>query len=154
MAVRKWIPIVAGIVIFVVIVGLGLLGGLVYLVTRQVGVQTMTSATAGEEEFDKLRAVVTGRAMASEIATLIEEAIKNSGMEQAVYERFAPQLARLEKDMQETKVETRFIADLAGDEFVKRQLPAKRVAGAAEKLVELVPGGKALSAVLRLLIKT
>jgi hypothetical protein len=41
-------------------------------------------------EFDKLRMVVTGRAMASEIAAMIEEAMKKSGTEQAVYERFAP----------------------------------------------------------------
>jgi hypothetical protein len=105
-------------------------------------------------EFDRLRAVVTGRAMASEVASLIEDAIKNSGMERAVFERFAPQIARLEKDIEETKLDTRFIADLAGEEFMKKQLPAKRVASAAEKLVELVPYGKALSAILRLLVKS
>ncbi|HYD52561.1 MAG TPA: hypothetical protein VEA99_08035 [Gemmatimonadaceae bacterium] len=76
-------------------------------------------------EFDRLRAIVTGRAMASEVAALIEEAIRNSGMEKAVYERFAPQIARLERDIDETKLDRRFVADLAGEEFVKRQLPAR-----------------------------
>lgn len=104
-------------------------------------------------EFDKLRAVVTGRAMASEIAILIQDAIANAGTEQAVYERFAPRLDRLERDIQETKLETRFIADLAGEEFVAKQLPAKRVVGAAEKLVEVIPGGKIVAAILRLIAK-
>jgi hypothetical protein len=58
---RKWVPIVAGIVIFVVIVGLGLVGGVAYLVTRQVGVQTMASAQAGVEEFEKLRGALAGQ---------------------------------------------------------------------------------------------
>ncbi len=61
MAMKKWVPIVAGIVIFVVIVGLGLVAGAVYLFTRQVGVQTMASATAGSEEFEKLRAALAGQ---------------------------------------------------------------------------------------------
>jgi hypothetical protein len=61
MAVKKWIPIVAGIVIFVVIVGLGLVAGAVYLFTRQVGVQTMASAEAGGEEFEKLRGALAGQ---------------------------------------------------------------------------------------------
>jgi hypothetical protein len=61
MAVKKWIPIVAGIVIFVVIVGLGLVGGLVYMVTRQVGVQTLASTSEGTEEFDKLRGALAGQ---------------------------------------------------------------------------------------------
>jgi hypothetical protein len=61
MAVKKWVPIVAGIVIFVVIVGLGLVAGAVYLFTRQVGVQTMPSAAAGGEEFEKLRSALTGQ---------------------------------------------------------------------------------------------
>jgi hypothetical protein len=61
MAVRKWVPIVAGIVIFVVIVGLGLVAGLVYMVTRQVGVQTMASVSAGSDEFDRIRAALSGQ---------------------------------------------------------------------------------------------
>jgi hypothetical protein len=61
MAMKKWVPIVAGIVIFVVIVGLGLVAGTVYLVTRQVGVQTMPSAEAGGEEFEKLRVALAGQ---------------------------------------------------------------------------------------------
>jgi hypothetical protein len=48
-------------VIFVVIVGLGLVGGLVYLVTRQVSVQTVTSSAEGSEEFEKLRAALAGQ---------------------------------------------------------------------------------------------
>jgi hypothetical protein len=61
MAVKKWVPIVAGIVIFVVIVGLGLVAGAVYLFTRQVTVQTMASSEAGSEEFEKLRAALAGQ---------------------------------------------------------------------------------------------
>jgi hypothetical protein len=61
MAMKKWVPIVAGIVIFVVIVGLGLVAGGIYLFTRQVSVQTMASAQAGGEEFEKLRAAFTGQ---------------------------------------------------------------------------------------------
>jgi hypothetical protein len=60
MATRKWLPIVAGIAIFVVVVGLGLVGSCVYLLRRQVTVQTM-SGSAGAEEFDKLRAAVAGQ---------------------------------------------------------------------------------------------
>ena len=61
MAMKKWVPIVAGIVIFVVIVGLGLVAGAVYLFTRQVEVQTMASAAAGSEEFEKLRGALAGQ---------------------------------------------------------------------------------------------
>lgn len=53
MATKKWVPIVVGIVIFVVVVGAGLLGGLIYVVKRQVKVQTVTAA-AGQEEFDRM----------------------------------------------------------------------------------------------------
>ena len=57
---RKWIPIVVGIVIFVMVVGAGLVGGLIYVVTRQVKVQTM-SASGGQEEFDRLLASMAGQ---------------------------------------------------------------------------------------------
>lgn len=60
MAVKKWVPIVVGLVIFVIIVGIGLLGGFAYLVSRQVGVQTLSSS-AGVEEFEKLRARFEGQ---------------------------------------------------------------------------------------------
>jgi hypothetical protein len=60
MTARKWIPIVVGIVIFVMLVGAGLVGGLIYVVTRQVKVQAM-SAAGGQEEFDRLRAGMAGR---------------------------------------------------------------------------------------------
>jgi hypothetical protein len=60
MTARKWIPIVVGIVIFLMVVGLGLVGGLVYVVTRQVKVQTMT-ATGGQEEFERLVASMAGQ---------------------------------------------------------------------------------------------
>ncbi|HEX7486340.1 MAG TPA: hypothetical protein VF332_09320 [Vicinamibacterales bacterium] len=60
MAARKWIPIVVGIVIFVMVVGVGLVGGLIYVVTRQVNVQTMT-AVGGQEEFDRLLASMSGQ---------------------------------------------------------------------------------------------
>jgi hypothetical protein len=61
MAVKKWVPIVAGIVVFVVIVGLGLIAGLVYMVTRQVNVQTVASQAAGEEEFNRQRGAFAGQ---------------------------------------------------------------------------------------------
>lgn len=60
MATRKWIPIVVGLVVFVVIVGLGLVGGLAYMVSRQVSVQHLSS-TSGLEEFEKLRAPFAGQ---------------------------------------------------------------------------------------------
>jgi hypothetical protein len=53
MATRKWIPIVVGIVIFVVLIGIGLIGSLAYIVSRQVKVQTLT-AEEGRAEFDRL----------------------------------------------------------------------------------------------------
>jgi hypothetical protein len=54
MARNKWIPIVIGIVIFVVIVGIGLIGGAIYVFSRQVDFETVETA-AGEQEFEKLR---------------------------------------------------------------------------------------------------
>jgi hypothetical protein len=60
MTARKWIPIIVGIVIFVILVGAGLVGALVYMVTRQVDVQSM-SATGGQEEFEKLLASKAGQ---------------------------------------------------------------------------------------------
>jgi len=60
MTAKKWIPILVGIVIFVMIVGVGLVGGLIYIVTRQVKVQTMT-ATGGQEEFERLLAGMAGQ---------------------------------------------------------------------------------------------
>jgi hypothetical protein len=57
---NKWIPIVIGIVIFVVVVGIGLVAGLVYFVSRQVDFQTV-SAAGGEQEFAKLRAGFEGQ---------------------------------------------------------------------------------------------
>jgi uncharacterized protein YneF (UPF0154 family) len=60
MAAKKWIPIVVGLVIFVMVVGAGVVGGLIYVVTRQVKVQTM-SASSGQEEFDRLLASMAGQ---------------------------------------------------------------------------------------------
>ncbi len=60
MATKKWVPIVVGIVIFVVLIGAGLLGGLIYVVRRDVKVQTMTAAE-GQAEFDKLVAKMAGQ---------------------------------------------------------------------------------------------
>jgi hypothetical protein len=60
MATRKWIPIVIGIVVVVMVVGIGLIGGLVWMVTRQVSVQEV-SAEIGEQEFEKLRAPFAGQ---------------------------------------------------------------------------------------------
>ena len=60
MTARKWIPIVVGIVIFVMLVGAGLVGALIYVVTRQVDVKSM-SASGGQEEFDRLLASKAGQ---------------------------------------------------------------------------------------------
>lgn len=60
MATRKWVPIVVGIVIFVVLVGVGLVGGLAYVVSRQVKFQTMTTEQ-GQTEFDRLAAGMAGQ---------------------------------------------------------------------------------------------
>jgi hypothetical protein len=60
MTARKWIPIIVGIVIFVILVGAGLVGALVYVVTRQVDVRSM-SAAGGQEEFEKLLASKAGQ---------------------------------------------------------------------------------------------
>jgi hypothetical protein len=60
MAGKKWLPIVVGIVIFVVLVGAGLVAGFAYMVSRQVQVQQV-SATAGQEEFDRLVAGMAGQ---------------------------------------------------------------------------------------------
>lgn len=60
MAVKRWVPIVAGIVIFVVIVGLGLVGSCAYLVSRQFGVQTLSPET-GSKEFETLRSRFEGQ---------------------------------------------------------------------------------------------
>lgn len=60
MATRKWVPIVVGALIFVVVVGAGLLGGLIYIVKRDVKVQTMTTAE-GQAEFDRLVAQMAGQ---------------------------------------------------------------------------------------------
>ncbi len=60
MAARKWVPIVAGIVIFVVIVGLGLVGSCVYLVSRHFEVARMSRGD-GTSEFEKLRTRFEGQ---------------------------------------------------------------------------------------------
>lgn len=60
MARNKWIPIVIGLVIFVVIVGIGLVGGAVYFFSRQVAFKTIETGT-GQQEFDKIRAGFKGQ---------------------------------------------------------------------------------------------
>jgi hypothetical protein len=60
MATKKWIPIVVGIVIFVILVGAGLVGSFAYMLSKQVKVQEMTVG-AGEEEFDRLVAGMAGQ---------------------------------------------------------------------------------------------
>ncbi|HOC16950.1 MAG TPA: hypothetical protein PKK95_01720 [Vicinamibacterales bacterium] len=60
MARRNWIPIVVGIVIFVAIVGIGLIAGAIYLFSRQVEFQTVETAH-GEQEFRKLQAGFEGQ---------------------------------------------------------------------------------------------
>ena len=60
MATRKWIPIVVGIVIFVVLVGIGLVAGFAYLVASHVKVETM-APEQGQAEFDRLAAKMAGQ---------------------------------------------------------------------------------------------
>ena len=59
MSTRKWVPIIVGIVIFVVLVGAGLIGGLAYVVSKQVNVQNLPEGR-GEEEFTRLVARFAG----------------------------------------------------------------------------------------------
>ena len=67
MAVKKWVPIVVGIVIFVMVVGVGLVGGLVYVLTRQVSVQTV-SEPGGQQEFDRILTTLAGQKPLIELA--------------------------------------------------------------------------------------
>ena len=60
MARRKWIPIVVGLVILVMVVGIGLIGAMFWMVTRQVSVQELAADT-GEQEFEKLREPFSGQ---------------------------------------------------------------------------------------------
>jgi hypothetical protein len=60
MSTRKWIPIVAGLVIFIVMVGAGLVAGLAYMVSKRVHVQQLSPAS-GQEEFDRLAARFAGQ---------------------------------------------------------------------------------------------
>jgi hypothetical protein len=60
MSARKWVPIVVGIVIFIVVVGAGLVAGLAYVVSKQVHVQRLSPAS-GQEEFDRLAARFAGQ---------------------------------------------------------------------------------------------
>jgi hypothetical protein len=60
MSTRKWVPIIVGIVIFVVLVGAGLIGGLAYVVSKQVNVQNLPEGR-GEEEFNRLVARFAGQ---------------------------------------------------------------------------------------------
>jgi hypothetical protein len=60
MATRKWVPIVVGVAIFVVLVGAGLIGGLVYVVTRTVKVQALPAAE-GQAEFERMAAAWAGQ---------------------------------------------------------------------------------------------
>lgn len=60
MARKRWIPVVVGIIIFIVIVGIGVIAGGIYLVKTQVDVQTVETSS-GAEEFDRLRAGFEGQ---------------------------------------------------------------------------------------------
>jgi len=60
MAAKKWVPIVVGVAIFVVLVGAGLIAGFAFMVSRQVQVQELAPA-AGQEEFERLLAGVAGQ---------------------------------------------------------------------------------------------
>ena len=73
MATRKWIPIVVGIAIFVVLVGAGLIGGLACVVTRAVKVQTLPSAE-GQAEFERMAAKWAGQTPFIELAARGSEA--------------------------------------------------------------------------------
>jgi hypothetical protein len=60
MTAKKWLPIIVGVVIFVVLVGAGLIAGLVYVVTRNVNVQQL-STSGGQEAFDAIAARFAGQ---------------------------------------------------------------------------------------------
>jgi hypothetical protein len=57
---KKWMPIVVGIVIFVVLVGAGLIGGFAYLLARQMEIREMPAAE-GAAEYARLEASLAGQ---------------------------------------------------------------------------------------------
>jgi hypothetical protein len=57
---KTWLTIIVGVVIFIVIVGIGVIGGLAYMVKRQVNVETLTQAT-GEQEFERMLTAFDGQ---------------------------------------------------------------------------------------------
>jgi hypothetical protein len=60
MAMKKWVPIVAGIVIFVVLIGVGLVVGITYFFASHVKVESM-APEQGQAEFDRLVARMAGQ---------------------------------------------------------------------------------------------
>jgi hypothetical protein len=60
MASKKWVPIIVGIVIFVVLVGAGLLGGLAYLLSQQMTIKEVPAAE-GAAEFERVAASLAGQ---------------------------------------------------------------------------------------------
>jgi hypothetical protein len=60
MAKKKWVPIVVGIVVFVVLVGVGVCGSLAYVISRHAKVETV-SLEQGQAEFDRLVARMAGQ---------------------------------------------------------------------------------------------
>jgi hypothetical protein len=73
MAKQRWGLIILGIVIFVVIVGVGVIGTFGYIVYRQMDVQTVATASP-EEEFSKARARFEGQVPFIELPAGVEEA--------------------------------------------------------------------------------
>ena len=67
MAPRKWLPIVVGIVVLVVVVGVSLIAGMAWMVTKQVTVHQL-SGEGGEQEFEKLREPFAGQKPFIELA--------------------------------------------------------------------------------------
>jgi hypothetical protein len=88
MATRRWGLIILGLVIFVVIVGAGVIGTFAYLMYRQVNVQTVSPAT-GEEEFTKVRARFAGQ------TPYIELSADDRGIPKVHRELEKPQRTRL-----------------------------------------------------------
>jgi len=60
MAARKWVPIIVGVLIFVVLVGAGLIAAFAYVMSRQVQMVEVPTAE-GQQEFERLLAQVAGQ---------------------------------------------------------------------------------------------
>jgi hypothetical protein len=57
---KKWVPIVIGIILLLIVAGIALVASVAYMVSQRVHVQPVTSAS-GQETFDEIRARFDGQ---------------------------------------------------------------------------------------------